>query len=220
MTILDQLLLLPLFQGMNTTDIETLAGQTKFGFLRQQKGKTIISEGDVCDGFDFLMNGTLLAVTYADDHGYSISEQIQAPALLQPECAFGLTQRYTRTFSTLTPCNMMKLDKSEILRLSEDYVVFRLNLLNILTTLSQRQQRSHWHRPPQDLQQRIVQFVANHCSRPVGHKTLNIKMTRLAEELNDSRLDVSRALNDLQQQGLLTLHRSRIEIPDLRQLLP
>lgn len=44
-------------------------------------------------------------------------------------------------------------------------------------------------------------------------------MTRLAEELNDSRLDISHALNDMQANGWLTLHRGRIQIPKL-ELLP
>ena len=44
-------------------------------------------------------------------------------------------------------------------------------------------------------------------------------MTQLAAEVGDSRLDVSRALNRLQRDGLLTLHRGRIEIPQMERLL-
>jgi DNA-binding GntR family transcriptional regulator len=44
-------------------------------------------------------------------------------------------------------------------------------------------------------------------------------MTQLAAELNDSRLDISRALNEMEDDGLLTLHRGRIEIPMLERLL-
>ena len=44
-------------------------------------------------------------------------------------------------------------------------------------------------------------------------------MEQLALELNDSRLDVSRALNAMQADGLLVLHRGRIEIPSLERLL-
>jgi DNA-binding GntR family transcriptional regulator len=43
-------------------------------------------------------------------------------------------------------------------------------------------------------------------------------MERLAVEVNDSRLDVSRALNDMQRRGLLELHRGRIVIPSLERL--
>ena len=44
-------------------------------------------------------------------------------------------------------------------------------------------------------------------------------MERLAEEVNDSRLNVSRVLNRLQETGMLELHRGRIEIPQLERLL-
>ena len=44
-------------------------------------------------------------------------------------------------------------------------------------------------------------------------------MNQLAAELNDSRLDISHTLNDMQADGLLTLHRGRIEIPMLEKLL-
>jgi predicted transcriptional regulator len=44
-------------------------------------------------------------------------------------------------------------------------------------------------------------------------------MERLAEEVNDSRLNVSRVLNQMQEAGMLELHRGRIEIPQLERLL-
>ena len=44
-------------------------------------------------------------------------------------------------------------------------------------------------------------------------------MTRLASELNDSRLNVSQALNRLQTAGLLSLGRGKIDIPALERLL-
>jgi DNA-binding GntR family transcriptional regulator len=44
-------------------------------------------------------------------------------------------------------------------------------------------------------------------------------MKQLANELNDSRLDVSKALNEMEEDGLLNLHRGRIEIPMLERLL-
>ena len=44
-------------------------------------------------------------------------------------------------------------------------------------------------------------------------------MERLAEEVCDSRLNVSRVLNRLKDAGMLELHRGRIEIPQLERLL-
>jgi len=50
-------------------------------------------------------------------------------------------------------------------------------------------------------------------------KTIKIKMTQLASEVNDSRLDVSRALNNLQKKGFINLRRNYIEIKKLEEIL-
>ena len=41
-------------------------------------------------------------------------------------------------------------------------------------------------------------------------------MEELANAINDTRLSVSKALNGMQESGLLELHRGEIVIPDLR----
>ena len=218
-TIYDRLLLLPLFQGMSSADLTALSGTTKFSFQRYEAGKTVVSEGDVCDHLCFLMNGELRVTAEADDHSYTLTETMHAPDILQPERIFGLTQRFTRTFTTLTECNCMTLQKSEVIRLANEYDVFRINLFNVISAQSHHLQRHLWHPQPDTLDQRIVRFIVERSLRPAGAKTLHIKMMRLAHELNDSRLNVSRALNRLQTSGLLQLHRGRIEIPALEQLI-
>ena len=44
-------------------------------------------------------------------------------------------------------------------------------------------------------------------------------MNQLAQEVNDSRLDVSQVLNAMQDESLLRLRRGIIEIPSLEYLL-
>ena len=44
-------------------------------------------------------------------------------------------------------------------------------------------------------------------------------MTRLASEVNASRLDVSRSLNARRRDGLVELRRGKIIIPELRDLV-
>ncbi len=219
LNIYERLLQLPLFQGLSNADLTALAGQTKLSFQRFEAGKTIVSDGEVCDRLCFLISGELSVTAEADDHSYSLTETMTAPDILQPERIFGLTQRFTRTFIAKTNCNCMTLQKSEVMRLADEYAVFRINLLNIVSAQSHRLQRFQWHSQPQSPDQRIVRFIAERSLRPAGPKILHIKMTRLASELNDSRLNVSQALNRLQTAGLLTLGRGRIDIPALERLL-
>lgn len=215
----EQLLKFPLFQGMSRGDLEQIAGHTRLDFIKHPSGKVILHDGEPSTHLYFLLSGTLEMTTVSDDHSYSVTEQLQAPCLLQPESIFGYQQRYTATFSTLAPSSFMLIDKQEVMRLSSQLLVFRINLLNIYATQTQKQNRQHWRRYPASLEERIVRFFVCHCTYPAGPKTLRILMTQLALEVGDSRLDVSRALNRMAAQHLLILHRGRIEIPQLECLL-
>ena len=155
----------------------------------------------------------------SEDLERCVVEQMEAPIILQPEVVFGYTQRYTHTYIAETDANFIIVGKDEILRLSEDFLVFRLNLLNIFATQTQKTSRLLWQHVPDSLEDRIVRFFAQHCIYPAGPKVFHILMNRLADELNDSRLDVSRALNALQREGKIVLHRGRVEIPQMERLL-
>ena len=217
--IYDQLLKFALFQGLSRDNLAQVAGQTKFGFLKVAAGQVVVSEDDACTKLYFMLSGLLRADTRSDDRSYSVVELLQAPFILQPEAIFGYNQRYTHTFSAQADCGFITIGKDEVMRLSEEFLVFRLNLLNLYATQSQKLLRQPWRHRPDTLADRIVRFLSQRCVYPAGPKTFYILMTQLADELGDSRLDISRALNQLQSDGLLHLHRGRIEVPHMEHLL-
>lgn len=215
----DQLLQFPLFQGMSRDDLSQVAGHTRFDFVKFGVGHQIFKEDDACTRLCFLLSGTLQVEAHAHDHSYSVVEQANAPFMLELEAIFGYNQRYTHSFVAQTDVSLVSIDKSEVVRLCEDFLIFRLNLLNMFATHAQKQARNHWRSTPLSLRDHLVRFFSARVLRPAGPKTFNILMTTLAKEVNDSRLDVSRVLNQMQADGLLTLHRGRIEIPQMERLL-
>ena len=214
----NQLLLVPLFQGMSKNEMKQLVGQTKFHFQRYAKGKTIRQESDVCDKLMFLLDGEMDVITFADDRTYSVEEHFSAPYMLQLEHFFGFTQRHTRTFVARTPCHFVSIGKNDILQLTDDFIILRLNLLNILANTAQKAQRLPWRHKPDEVSRLIVKFFEDHCSRPSGAKTVRIKITRLAAELRVSKMLVSQELHCLQDEGLLRFARGTITIPSLERL--
>lgn len=217
--IYDRLLQFPLFQGMSRDDLEIVAGHTRFGFTKVAAGRLVIHAGAPCTHLYFLINGTLKIESFGDDNRYMVTEQMASPYILQQESIFGYYQRFTRNFYALTDVNFLTLDKEEVVRLSEDFLVFRLNLINHYATQTQKLIQWQWRRSAQSLRERIVRFFFLHALYPAGPKTFHILMERLAEEVNDSRLNVSRVLNRMQEAGMLELHRGRIEITQLERLL-
>lgn len=219
MQIFEKLLMLPLFQGMSSTDLTSVAGKTKFAFHRVAKGKKVVSEGDQCQNLFFLLEGSLQVTSWADDNSYSMVEEMTAPDVIQPERIFGLTQRYSKTFTALTECRLIGISKAEVLRLSEEHMIFQLNLLNIISTQSQRITHQPWRVRPQGIRNKIIRFVETHSMRPAGEKTLYIKMETLATLIAESRLNVSKELNAMHQEGLINITRGIIHIPALEKLM-
>lgn len=214
----EQLLQFSLFQGLSRTELQQMVGNTRFGFQKLPAGRQIVGEGDTCTQLYFLVKGALEVETVGDDHTYRMIEQLQAPLQLQPEALFGMSPRYSHTFRTCTDCQFIVLSKDEVLRLFDEIFIFRLNYINILAAQSQQQGHRAWRRAPQTLDERVARFFIDHCMYPAGHKELHILMRQLAIEVGDSRLDVSRVLNGMEQRGLLELHRGLIVIPSLEQL--
>ena len=217
--IYDKLLQFPLFQGMSHSELMQVVAHTKISFTRYSAGKYIVREGDETTHLMFLISGNTEATTAADDHGYSVVESIGAPFILQPERLFGIQQRYTTSFRAQDDCHFITIDKQEVLLLLETQLVFRINMLNIMASDAQRLGRQPWRSVATSLRMAITRFFIYHTLRPAGHKTFFILMTRLAAELGCSRLEVSKELNAMQAEQLLSLHRGRIVIPLLERLL-
>lgn len=214
----DKLIELPLFIGISTDELSDIVGQTKFGFHKLAVDRPLVSTDDKCTQLFFLMSGTLRVVSYADNYRYRIEEELSAPAVIQPEHLFGLQQRYTKDFIAHTDCSLLSLDKAEVLRLLDSYLIFRLNLLNSISMQAQRMSRIPWRQQPSDIRQQFVNFLRLRCLTQAGCKVLRIRMGELAKELHQSRLNVSRMLNALQNEGLLTMSRGIIIVPQLETL--
>ena len=69
------------------------------------------------------------------------------------------------------------------------------------------------------IQDKFVDFFRTRCLKPEGEKTLHITMEDLATLIGETRINVSKLLNDWQKIGLLQLKRKEIFIPDLEKLI-
>ena len=193
----DKLLATPLFQGLSKSDLNEIVGNTKFSFSKYEAGKTIVRAESYCNELMFLLN---------------------APLQVQPQRMFGLNQNYTSTYKAYTRCNFMRLSKAEVMKLYTNYEVFRINLINLFATAIQRYEHKVWALPGKTLRDRIISFMVVHSIHPAGEKKIKIKMTTLAHELNESRLNISIELNKLQDDGLISLSRGMIIVPALELL--
>lgn len=219
MTIYAKLLQLPFFQGIDRDELEAMASKIRFDFQKYDEGAWIARENDRCATLTLVMTGSVEAEAISADHSYSLREQIDAPCAIEPERIFGLRQHLARGYRATTPCNVLRLQKDDVLRLCAQSLVFELNVLNTISTSGQRAGSAFWRTPPTTIPRKIATFVAHRSLRPAGPKTLSIRLTDLGSAIGESRLNVSRSLHGLEAQGLVALARQTIIIHRLEQLL-
>lgn len=219
MTIYAKLLRLPFFQGIDRDELEAMASKIRFDFQKYDEGAWIARENDRCATLTLVMTGSVEAEAISADHSYSLRELIDAPCAIEPERIFGLRQHLARGYRATTPCNVLRLQKDDVLRLCAQSLVFELNVLNTISTSAQRAGSAFWRTPPTTIPRKIATFVAHRSLRPAGPKTLSIRLTDLGSAIGESRLNVSRTLHGLEAQGLVALARQTIIIHRLEQLL-
>ena len=134
-----------------------------------------------------------------------------------------VASRYLLRYNVLTDITEMahtvSISKAFVLSDLFNYEIFRLNYMNIVSNRAQNLYSRLWEESTQDLKSKIIRFFLLHCEKPQGEKIFKIKMDDLARYLDDTRLNTSKALNELQDNGLVELRRKEVLIPDAQRLL-
>ena len=209
---------LPLLQGVSATDFAQILDQTNYKYIECEKGELLMERGAACQHLTFLIEGTLQVDTQYDGH-YSFTEYISSPGPIEPEILYGIRRQYASTYITASDCRLLKIPKSDVNRMIGHIEVFRLNYLNLLSTLAVR--RLDTTRPSRTagLRERIVHFLTIHATQPFGPKRFRIRKSDLGEYVDASRVAVSAVLHQMQDEGLLTCERGYIEIPNMEKLM-
>ncbi len=216
----ENLLSLPYFQGMGKDDITAILDKVKLEFINYADKETICNRGAECSKFIILTKGTVEAEACDKKNSYTITEEIKAPKAIEPDSLFGYDTKYKRTYNAKGNCTILEIDKNYFFSEFSKQSIFILNLMNLISRKAQKNREAIWEFTPASIEGRIIAFTAQRCETACGSKRLNIKMERLAEILCETRLNISRALNNLQDKGLVVLNRKEIYIPEFKELLP
>lgn len=215
----DTLLQLPLFQGLCPNDFTQILGKVKLHFSKHKSGEKIVTKGDPCDKLVFLLKGEVMSESTDKYEQFSFYEYFQSPFVIEPYSLFGMYTEHVSSYIAQTEVNLVTIDKSFVLTELNKYDIFRLNYLNIISNRSQTLYNRIWDTKVEDTASRIINFILYHTEKPSGEKLFKIKMDDFARLLGETRLTISKALNELQDKELLSLRRKEIVVPDITRLI-
>ncbi len=200
---------LPLLQGISAEDILHMQerGALRIVSMEPEEGD-IIQHGQHCRTLTMLMEGTLACTTEGED--WTLVEEIHAPAIIEEEAMWSLSQTYNHTYCPTSEGHLLVIDRHHMMQTMLHNDIFRINLLTRMSTRLERNYHSGQLPPPDSIAQKIVRFVQDISCTTAWPKRLRIKMTTLARIMGETRLQVSKALRQMETEGQVSLSREQI----------
>ncbi len=210
---------LPLLQGINSTELlhweETL--HLDIDELPASK-LPLIRQDDNCSQLLYLVEGELFREHHSADGIYTTRSYLKAPAVIEVDRLFGLTPTYQYTYFAKTDVKMLGIRKAVVSNQMMKSEVFRINLLNTLSALSQKRAAALLPCQFDTAEERLKHFLSRLFPDCQGEVELEIQMKELARYIGETRLTVSQLLNRWQEKGFIRLGRGHFTIFDIKAL--
>jgi hypothetical protein len=205
---------LPLLQGISAEDILHMQerGALRIVSMEPEEGD-IIQHGQHCRTLTMLMEGTLSCTTNGED--WTLVEEIHAPAIIEEEAMWSLSQTYNHTYCPTSEGHLLVIDRRHMMQTMLHNDIFRINLLTRMSTRLERNYHNNQLPPPDSIAQKIERFVKDISCTTTWPKRMRIKMTTLAAIMGETRLQVSKALRQMEAKGQVSLSREQITFLEL-----
>lgn len=215
----ETLLQLPIFQGITIYDFSNLVGKLKWHFDKYQPEEIIVKAGEACDKVYCILSGDTSFTTESPKKVYSVTEYTKRPYIIEIQSLFGLSNKYKGTYKALTEVSIGSFSKLSFLTIINDFIICRLNTVNILSNRSQILYNRLWNdKLKKDFLLSVTLFLLTHVENMEGEKLYRIKIQDLADLLDISHVNISITLNKLEKEGLIKTERMSILIPDIKVL--
>ena len=129
MSIYDSILQIPLFRGLSIDSFNEIIEKYKFEFLSYNKDSVIISAGEECDSFKFVISGSVKSELTSEKVKIKLYETISAPNDIVSNCAMGNNFYPVSVVACCDNTGILKIDKQSFLSIMQEHRVILLNYL-------------------------------------------------------------------------------------------
>lgn len=197
----------PVCNKLKIDDEEVFLDNLKYSIKAYQKNELIIRQGDVCDALYMLTSGSVKTEMITENGNILGIEIIKAPRPLAPAFVFSDNNRFPVDVTSLEEVEIMKIPKTEIMRLMmtnpdfmssfmthnanrTQFLTNRLQLLSIKT-----------------IKGKLAHFLFENSPGEGKSFEINRNQTELADFFGVARPSLARSLSELVQEGLISINK-------------
>lgn len=214
-----QLMQLPLFQGISAEKITALVEKLPFHFLKFNPGEQIVEAGDPCTHVKFVVSGQVKLMTPFSRLRVSLHQKLSSPHVLAPDCLFGRENNYPYTVVADGVCGILQLRKSDYIKIINSDKVFLFNILNYLSSGSQRGVNSSLSIKDGSVAERLATLMDMLTISGAYDIVLRFKQKDLCTLLSTQRTTLVTSLDKLSEQEILEYDSNELRILDFRGLM-
>lgn len=214
-----QLMQLPLFQGVSTEKITELVEKLPFHFLKYRSGEQIVAAGDPCTHIRFIVSGKVRLETSASRLKVSLEQIMSTPNVLAPDYLFGRDTAYPFSAFAEGPCGILQLVKGDYIKMINTDKVFLFNILNFLSSGSQRGAAMALAARDGSVEERLAMLMNVLVVTGATDIVLKFKQKDLCTLLGTQRTTLVSMLDRLSEQEILEYDSSEMRILDMDGLI-
>ncbi len=210
-----QLMQLPLFQGVSTEKITELVEKLPFHFLKYRSGEQIVAAGDPCTHIRFIVSGKVRLETSSSRLKVSLEQILATPNVLAPDYLFGRDTTYPFSAFAEGGCGILQLLKGDYIKMINTDKVFLFNILNFLSSGSQRGIAMALAARDGSLEERLAMLMNVLVAPGATDVVLKFKQKDLCSLLGTQRTTLVSMLDRLSEQEILEYDSSEMRFLDM-----
>ena len=214
-----QMMQLPLFQGVSTEKITALVEKLPFHFLKFRNGEQVFAAGDPCTHIKFIVSGQVRLETPFPKLRITMHQTVSNPHVLAAEYLFGRDTAYPYTAISDGACGILQLRKSDYIKMITSDKVFLFNILNYLSSGSQRSLQMPLTVKDGSVAERLAMIVDNLSISGATNIGFRYKQKDLCTLLGTQRTTLVSMLDRLSDQGIVDYDSNELKILDLQGLI-
>lgn len=122
-----------LFQQLDKTEIEGICESLQHKITTYAKGETIFDEGEHCEALGIVLRGKIELSTFFVSGDVSNLITLGPSDIFGEAILFSPKDDYPISITSVTPCEILYIDKKTLIQTMEEHPIFLENYLNLLS---------------------------------------------------------------------------------------
>jgi CRP/FNR family transcriptional regulator, dissimilatory nitrate respiration regulator len=208
----------PLFRTIGENDINKMLSVIPYQIRKYKAGSIIAQSGEPITSLLIILNGSAKG-EMVDFAGRVIKiEDIPAPGALAAAFLFGTNNRFPVNVIATSDSEILRIDKHDFITILKSEERLMINFLNMISNRSQFLSEKIRFLNFKTLKVKLAQYILQKAGNDGTIVILDMTQNEFADFFGVARPSVARALNEMEERGIILAERKKITIINRKEL--